>query len=90
MISLLSFWRGVLGGRIPEVNGVLGGISAPKTISQEEVLEFVNLNLKRTLGKLSKTREFVVAVGLHLLFCTVPCVVFFRDDSRSLSSFRLW
>ena len=48
LISLLPFWRAVLGGQIPEVNGVLGGMSTPGTVRQLEALESV----KRTPGKL--------------------------------------
>ena len=48
LISLLPFWRGVLGGQIPEVNGILGGMSAPGTVAQQVVSESV----KRTPGKL--------------------------------------
>ena len=48
LISLLPFWRAVLGGRIPEANGVLGGTSAPGTVRQLEISESV----KRTPGKL--------------------------------------
>lgn len=52
LISLLSFWRGVLGGgQIPKVNGVFGGISTSlRTFRQLEVLE--SASAKRTPGKL--------------------------------------
>jgi hypothetical protein len=50
LMSLLPLCCGVLGGQIPEVNGVLGDKSDPGTISQQEVSESVNL--KRTPGKL--------------------------------------
>jgi hypothetical protein len=46
LISLLTF-RGVLGGQIPGVN-VNGGMSAPGTVSQQEV----SGSVKRTPGKL--------------------------------------
>lgn len=50
LLSLLPFWRGVLGGRIPEVNVVLG---VPGTVSKLEVSESV----KRTPGKLRSVVE---------------------------------
>ena len=49
LTSLLPFWHGVLGGQIPEVNGVLGGISA-RTVREREVKE--SASVKRTPGKL--------------------------------------
>ena len=58
LISLLPFWRGVLGGQIPEVNGVMGGISA-RTVSQLEVSD--SESAKRTPGKL---RGVVVNSGV--------------------------
>jgi hypothetical protein len=67
LISLLSFWRGVLGGRIPQVNDVLGGMSASGTVSKLEVSESV----KRTPGKLRGVVENSGVCGwlvLPLLF----------------------
>lgn len=51
LISLLLFWRGVLGGKIPKVNGVLarGGIP-DRTVRQREVSGSASVN--RTPGKL--------------------------------------
>ena len=49
LISLLPFWRGVLGGQIPEVNGILGGVP-DRTVIQREVLE--SACVKRSPGKL--------------------------------------
>ena len=52
LISLLPFWPGVLGSRIPEINGSLGGLSAPGTVTQQKVSESVKRTLGRTPGKL--------------------------------------
>ena len=88
LISLLPFWRGVLGGQIPEANGVMGGVSTLGTVSQQKVSESV----KRTPGKLRGVVENSGVCGwlvLSLLYSSV-CNALFRDDSRSLSSFRVW
>ena len=69
LISLLRFWRGVLGGQIPEVNGVLGGVSAT-TVRLREVSESVSV--KRTPGKLRGIVENSGVCGwLYLHFCTI-------------------
>ena len=73
LLSLLSFWRGVLGGQIPEVNGVLGGLSAP-TVRQQVVSESATANLKTTPGKLRVVEKSGVCGWLYLLFCTIPRV----------------
>lgn len=75
-ISILPFWSGVLGGQIPEINSVLGDISAPGTVGQQEVSESVNL---RTPGKLrhggvvekSGVCGWVVPSLLHNSVCNV-------------------
>ena len=91
LISILPFWRGVLGGQIPVVNGVLGGVSAPSpgTLSQQQVSDSV----KRTPGKLRGVVEDSGVCGWlvpSLLLQFYMCNAFFRDNSRSLSSFRIW
>jgi hypothetical protein len=48
LITLLSFWPGVLGGEIPQVNGVYGGLS--RTVRRREVPE--SANAVRAPGKL--------------------------------------
>ena len=73
LISLLPFWRGVLGGQIPEVNGVLGGVSA-RTVRQREVSDSESANLKRTPGTLRVVEKSGVCGWLYLLFCTIPRV----------------
>ena len=45
---LLPFWRGVLGGQIPIINGVFGGVLPPS--SQHETLE--TTDSEATVGKL--------------------------------------
>ena len=88
LISLLSFWHGVLGGQIPKVNRVLGGVSADRTVSKPNVSE----PTKRTPGKLRGVVENSRVCGWLCLFFVRfhLCNAFFRDDSRSLSSFRVW
>jgi hypothetical protein len=94
LISLLSFWRGVLGGQIPEVNGVLGGVTTTRNVRQREVLESASANLKRTPGKLRGVVEnsgvcgWLVSSLLYNSLCAMP--LFLRNDTRSLSSFRVW
>ena len=52
ILSLLPFWPGVLGGQIPRVNGVIGGVRCEslttETTSQQRILKSV----QRTPGKL--------------------------------------
>ena len=65
LISLLPFWRGVLGGQIPEVNGVLGGVP-DRTVRQREVLESASGTVNRTPGKLRGVVENSGVCGLLL------------------------
>ena len=94
ILSLLSLWHGVLGGQIPEVNGVLGGVSTTtRNDRQQELLE--SARAERTPGKLRGVVENSGVCGwlvLSLLYDS-PCVMpffIYRNDSRSLSSFRIW
>jgi hypothetical protein len=89
LISLLPFWRGVFGGQIFPVDDVLGRMSTPRTVSKPEVSESV----KRTPGKLRGVVENSGVCGwflLPLLFNSTYEMAFFRDDSWSLPSFRIW
>lgn len=91
LISLMPFWRGVLGGRIRRVNDVLGGTSSPEIVNKLEVSE--SATRKRTPGKLRGVVENSGVCGWLVLplFSNSTCEIdFFRDDSRSLSSFRIW
>jgi hypothetical protein len=92
LISLLPFWRGVLAGQIPEVNGILGGMSAPGTITQHEVSESVKRTPGRTPGKLRGIVENSGVCGwlVPSLLYNSTFMPFFRDDPRCLSSFRVW
>lgn len=95
LISLLLFWRGVLGGQIPKVNGVLGGVSARWTVGRQEVSESVKRTTERTPGKLRGVVENSGVCGSLVTFSFVQFRVcnaffFFRNDSRSLSGFRVW
>lgn len=87
LISLLPFWPGVLGGQIPEVNGVMGGVSTPGTVSQQ-----VSDSVRRTPGKLRGVVENSGVCGwlVPSLLYNSMCNALFRDDSGSLSSFRVW
>ena len=75
LISLLHFWRGVLGSQIPKVNGVLGGVLA-RTVRQREVSE--STNVKRTPGKLRGVVEnsgvcgWLVPSVLYNSLCVIP------------------
>lgn len=92
MISLVSFWQGVHGGEIPEVNGVFGGVPlSARTVRQREVLK--SASVKRNPKKLRGVVENSGVCGWlvpSLWYNSTFIMLFFRDDSRSLSSFRVW
>ena len=81
LISLMPFWRGVLGGRIRRVNDVLGGTFSPEIVNKLELSE--SATRKRTPGKLRGVVENSGVCGWLLLplFSNSTCEMDFLETT---------
>jgi hypothetical protein len=78
-VSLLPFWCGVLGGQVPVVDGVCGGISSTPSSARRTVFQQKNSkpsnSSNTTPGKIRVVENSRIC-GRLLPFCTYHIVIF--------------